>query len=77
MDPVKKVIPFSAFVVLASPQAFQLTRALGGWVASSEGVPRVGGLILQALVFVILTHLLWQFFYGPKTAKSSCGCGAA
>ena len=76
MDPVKKVIPFATFVAIASPQAFELTRTLlGGWVASGEGVPKLGGLLLHALVFVILTHFLWRFFYGPKTARSSCGCG--
>jgi hypothetical protein len=48
---------------------------LGGWVATGEGVPKLGGLLLHALVFVILTHFLWRFFYGPKTARSSCGCG--
>jgi hypothetical protein len=78
MDPVKKVIPFATFVAIASPQAFELTRTLlGGWIATGEGVPKLGGLMLHALVFVILTHMLWRFFYGPKTARSSCGCGAA
>lgn len=76
MDPVKKIIPFATFVAIASPQAFDLTRNLaGGWIATSEGVPKLGGLLLHALVFIILTHLLWRFFYGPKTARSSCGCG--
>ena len=76
MDPVKKIIPFATFVVLASPQAFELTRSIGGgWIASGEGVPKLGGLILHALVFVIFTHFLWLFLYGPKTAKTSCGCG--
>jgi hypothetical protein len=78
MDPVKKIIPFATFVAIASPQAFELTRTLlGSWIASDEGVPKLGGLLLHALVFVILTHLLWSFFYGPKTARSSCGCGMA
>jgi hypothetical protein len=76
MDPVKKIIPFATFVVLASPQSFELTRTLlGSWVATGECVPKLGGLLLHALVFIILTHLLWRFFYGPKTARSSCGCG--
>jgi hypothetical protein len=78
MDPVKKVIPFATFVVLASPQAFELTRKIGGgWIASGEGVPKLGGLLLHALVFILVTHFLWRFFYGPRTARSSCGCGAA
>jgi hypothetical protein len=77
MDPAKKIIPFATFAVLASPQMFQVTRMLGGWVASEDGLPKVGGLLLHALVFVLVTHLLWQFFYGPKKASPSCGCGAA
>ena len=76
MDPVKKLIPFATFVAIASPMAFELTRKLAGsWIATSEGVPKLGGLLLHALVFIILTHLLWRFFYGPKTARTSCGCG--
>jgi hypothetical protein len=76
MDPTKKIIPFAAFIAIASPQAFELTRTiLGSWIATGEGVPKVGGLILHALVFIIVTHLLWRFFFGPKTAKTSCGCG--
>ena len=76
MDPTKKIIPFAAFIAIASPQAFDLTRTiLGSWVATGEGVPKLGGLILHALVFILVTHLLWRFFFGPKTAKSSCGCG--
>jgi hypothetical protein len=76
MDPTKKIIPFAAFIAIASPQAFEITRTLlGSWVATGEGVPKLGGLILHALVFILVTHLLWRFFFGPKTAKSSCGCG--
>ena len=76
MDPTKKIIPFVAFLAFASPQSFQLTsKLLGSWIASGEGVPKVGGLLLHALVFIIVTHLLWRLFFGPKTAKSSCGCG--
>ena len=76
MDPTKKIIPFAAFIAIASPQAFEITRTLlGSWVATGEGVPKLGGLILHALVFILVTHLLWSFFYGPKTAKTSCGCG--
>lgn len=78
MDPTKKIIPFAAFVVLASPQAFETVRAiLGGWVATAEGVPTIGGLILHALVFVILTHVMTTVVYGSKKASGGgCGCGA-
>lgn len=77
MDPTKKIIPFVTFAVLASPQMFQATRMLGGWVATTDGLPKMGGLLLHALVFVLVTHFLWRFFYGSKTARSSCGCGSA
>ncbi len=76
MDPIKKLIPFLTFVLIASPQMFQFTSALGGsWIASPEGLPRVGGLLLHALVFVLLTHLLWRLAYGPKKVNG-CGCSA-
>lgn len=75
MDPTKKIIPFLTFILLANPQAFLLVRSIaGGWVASADGVPKVGGLLLHALVFVILTHVLWTLVYGPKKV-SGCGCG--
>lgn len=76
MDPTKKIIPFAAFALLASPQAFILVRSIaGGWVATADGLPKVGGLLLHALVFVLLTHFLWQLVYGPKNQGGSCGCG--
>ena len=75
MDPTKKIIPFLMFALLASPQAFLLVRSVaGGWVATTDGLPKVGGLLLHALVFVLLTHFLWQLVYGPKKV-SGCGCG--
>jgi hypothetical protein len=75
MDPMKKIVPFLTFALLASPQAFLLVRSLlGGWVATTDGLPKVGGLLLHALVFVVLTHFLWQLIYGQKKV-SGCGCG--
>jgi hypothetical protein len=75
MDPTKKIIPFLSFALFASPQAFQLVRSLlGSWVASSDGLPTMAGLLLHALVFIIVTHFVWRAVYGPKT-PGSCGCG--
>lgn len=75
MDPTKKIIPFLTFALLASPQAFLLVRSVaGGWVATADGLPKVGGLLLHALVFVLLTHFLWKLVYGQKKV-SGCGCG--
>jgi hypothetical protein len=73
----KKIIPFATFVVIASPQMFELTRKiLGGWVASAEGVPKTAGLLFHALVFVLVSHFLWKAFFGNTRDVSSCGCSA-
>jgi len=70
-----KALPFSIFVLLASPQMFTLTRSLGGnWIASADGLPKMGGLLLHGLVFVLLSHFLWKLLFGNK--KSNCGCSA-
>jgi hypothetical protein len=77
MNVQKKLIPFTTFAVIASPQMFEMTRKVfGGWVASADGCPKMGGLLLHALVFVIITHILWRAVYGPKRDSSSCGCSA-
>ena len=74
----KKIIPFATFAVVASPQMFELTRKfLGSWVATADGVPKLGGLLLHALVFVFLSHFLWVSVYGKKHDSSSCGCSAS
>lgn len=55
------VVPFITFVALASPQAFQVTRGIfGPWVAGPEGLPSIAGLCLHALVFLILSWLLYR-----------------
>jgi len=55
------VVPFVTFVALASPQAFQATRGIfGPWVAGPEGLPSIAGLCLHALVFLILSWLLYR-----------------
>ena len=58
---IRKILLGLLFMVLASPQAFTVVRSLlGGWVASAEGLPKVGGLALHALVLVTLSTLLWR-----------------
>ena len=77
MDPMKKIVPFLTFMLVASPKTFELTRKVAGsWVASADGVPKLGGLALHALVFVLLAHFLWRLVYGPKRDIQSCGCSA-
>jgi len=64
----KKILPFVMFFVVANPETFKLVRSVAGsWVASADGLPTTAGLLLHALVFVILTHLLWRALYGKKS----------
>jgi hypothetical protein len=73
----KKILPFVMFALIASPQMFQITRKVGGsWIASADGLPKMGGLLLHALVYVLLTHILWKAVYGPRKDSQSCGCSA-
>lgn len=77
MDLSKKIIPFTMFALISSPQLYEMTRSLfGAWVATAEGTPKMAGLLLHALVFVILTHFVWRMVYGPKKDSQSCGCSA-
>ena len=43
------------FYVLASPEAFRLVRSIvGKWVATPNGSPSPGGLLLHTLVFLLI-----------------------
>jgi hypothetical protein len=71
-DPVKKIVPFTVFFVVANPATFKLTRSIAGsWVAAADGLPTTAGLLLHALVFVIVAHFLWRLVWGSK--KSGFG----
>lgn len=57
-----QVIPFVAYVAVAHPATYKLTRkVLGDWIANSEGLATLGGLTLHAFVFVLLVTLLMRF----------------
>jgi hypothetical protein len=63
------VISAVLFAIVASPETYKLTRSLGGdWIASSDGAAKMGGLILHAIVFVILSKLVWKML--KKQRKS-------
>jgi hypothetical protein len=76
-------VPFGAYVVIASPQAYQAVRGiLGSWVANAEGLPTTAGLLLHALVYILLVGFLMRLlnkrtstFFGPKRAGKYCECG--
>ena len=66
------LIPFVAYVAIASPAAYKAVRGvLGCWVASDDGLPTTAGLLLHALVFVIVAHFLWRLIYGKKKSSYS------
>ena len=46
------------FVLFASPTLFKVTRALGNWVASPEGLPKMGGLLLHGILFTLVRRAL-------------------
>lgn len=57
--------PTLAFVLVANPKTYELTRSvLGSWVASQDGLAKTGGLILHAIVFILLVSLLMRVFGG-------------
>ena len=65
-----KLIPFLAFVLLASPSTFKVVRSIaGGWVATPEGTAKVGGLIVHGIVFVVLVTMLMRAF----PVRENCG----
>lgn len=58
----KKLLMGLLFMLLASSMAFQAVRSvLGGWIATQEGLPKIGGLFVHALVFMLLSTLIWRY----------------
>jgi hypothetical protein len=63
----KKIMMALLFMVLAAPVAFQTVRGvLGGWIATVEGLPKIGGLAVHALVFMVLSTLIWRLPFGSS-----------
>lgn len=47
------------YVAVGHPATYKTTSGLlGSWVASSDGLPKIGGLFLHAIVFILLAGLL-------------------
>lgn len=68
---VFQVIPFVAYMAVAHPATYKLTRkVLGDWIANSEGLATLPGLALHAVVFVLLVSLLMNFIV-PSISKAS------
>jgi hypothetical protein len=55
------LLPLVAFIVVSHPETYKLVRGVAGsWVASAEGLPKLGGLFLHAVVFVLLVSFLMR-----------------
>ena len=62
------IIAAAVFATVASPEVFKLTRSIaGGWVATSEGTAKIGGLILHAIVFVLLLRIALKILKPKKS----------
>jgi hypothetical protein len=54
-----QIIPFVAYIAVASPATYKLTRGvLGNWIANSDGLATLSGVALHAVVYVLLVSLL-------------------
>jgi len=68
MSPVVQAL---VFAIVASPETYKLTRSIGGdWIASSDGAAKLGGLLLHAIVFVILSKLIYKMLKAKKSGYS-------
>lgn len=53
------LVTILTYVAVGHPATYKTTSGLlGSWVASSDGLPKIGGLFLHAIVFIILSGLL-------------------
>ena len=65
MSPIVSAV---LFAIVASPEMYKLTRSLGGdWIATSDGCAKMGGLILHAIVFALLSHFVWKMLMSKKS----------
>ena len=62
------LIPMATYVLVANPATYKFVRGiLGGWVANSDGVATLAGLVLHAFVYVLLTGFVLMMFM-PKSS---------
>lgn len=54
------LITIASFVAVSHPSTYKTTSdLLGSWVASSDGLPKIGGLLLHSIVYILLVGLLY------------------
>lgn len=69
MTTVNYIIPALAFIAISHPETYKLVRGVaGGWVATAEGLPKLGGLVLHSIVFVLLVGWLMTLL-NPRKSK--------
>lgn len=53
------LVTILAYVAVGHPATYKKTSSLlGAWVASADGLPKLGGLFLHAIVFLLLSGFL-------------------
>jgi hypothetical protein len=57
---MKLLIVVLLFFIVANPALFKVTRRLGSWIASPEGLPKTGGLLVHAVVFAVVTRVVMR-----------------
>jgi hypothetical protein len=58
MDSLIVILTFAA---ISSPSTYKATSGLvGRWIASPEGLPKMGGLLLHGFVFLIVLGLVFR-----------------
>jgi hypothetical protein len=56
------IVPMLAFILVSMPSTYKMVASLlGSWVASADGLPKMGGLILHSIVFLFVVRLLMYF----------------
>ena len=59
------------FIAVSHPATYRATRGvLGSWVATQEGLPKMGGLVLHAIVFLLVLQLLWTLMRRSSYMKN-------
>lgn len=65
------LLTVASFVAVSHPATYKTTsKFLGSWIATPDGLPKMGGLILHAVVFIFLVGLLMTLFRGKRSGFS-------
>lgn len=60
-----------AFIAVSHPATYRTTRSvIGSWVATQEGLPKMGGLVLHAIVFLLVLNLLYMLMRRASYSRS-------